>query len=111
MNTATRNQEETRLAEEIVSVLQPAALRACSSARDVIRYAVRSTILKLRSVVLSRAALRRLLQDRAGAVKIDYLKRDLLRSATQRIEYRYPRTGGARAKTETLTTKAAGVGF
>jgi hypothetical protein len=32
-------------------------------------------------------------------VKIEYLKRDLLRSAATRIEYRYPRLGLARRQT------------
>ena len=86
-----KNMDETKLAEEIVSVLQPAALRACTSDRDVIRYAVRGKLLKLRSIILDRDALRRLLKDAAAAVKIEYLKRDLLRSAGLRSEYRYPR--------------------
>jgi hypothetical protein len=111
MNTTPRDLDETRLAEDIVSVLEPAALRACSDARDVVRYAVRSAILKLRSVILSRVALRRLIDDPARSVKIDYLKRDLLRSATHRVEYRYPRTSGVRAKTETAMRKAAGTRF
>jgi hypothetical protein len=54
-------------------------------------YAVRSRSLKLRSIVLNRAALRRLMSASNGAVKIEYLKRDLLRTATYRAEYRYPR--------------------
>jgi hypothetical protein len=86
-----KNMDETKLAEEIVSVLQPAALRACTSDRDVIRYAVRGNLVKLRSIILDRDALRRLLKDAAAAIKIEYLKRDLLRSAGLRSEYRYPR--------------------
>ena len=82
--TAIKGMDETKLAEEIVSVLEPSALRACSPERDVIRYAVRSGALKLRTIVFSRAALRRLLSDAAALVKIDYLKRDLLRTADQR---------------------------
>jgi hypothetical protein len=85
-----KNMDETRLAEEIVSVLQP-AVRACTSERDIIRYAVRGKLLKLRSIILDRGALRRLLKDAAAAVKIEYLKRDLLRAAGLRSEYRYPR--------------------
>jgi hypothetical protein len=99
MNTTIENLDVAKLAGEIVSVLQPAALRACSDERDVIRYAVRGNALRLRTVVLSRAALRRLLDDPAGAVKIEYLKRDLLRCATLRSEYRYPRPSVAKAKT------------
>ncbi len=101
MNTTTiKAPDEARLAAEIVSVLQPAAVRACSDDREVIRYAVRGDSLKLRSIVLVREALRRLLSDPAGAVKIDYLKRDLLRAATQRIEYRYPHPAFARTSAE-----------
>ena len=89
--TAMHTMDETKLAEEIVSVLEPSAVRACSAERDVICYAVRSNELKLRKILFNRAALRRLLHDSAGLVKIDYLKRDLLRAAEQREEYRYPR--------------------
>ncbi len=111
MNTTTRNLAETRLAEEIVSVLEPAALRACSDEREVIRYAVRSATLKLRSVVLSRRALRHLINDPQGAVKIEYLKRDLLRSASHRLEYFYPRPSVARVKREMARSKAVGSAY
>ncbi|PYQ35011.1 MAG: hypothetical protein DMF57_04410 [Acidobacteria bacterium] len=83
---------ETAIAEEIVSVLKFAALRVYSEWGDAIRYTVRGTSLKLRSIVLDREALRHLLQDPIGAVKIDYLKRDLLRCAERVSEYHYPRT-------------------
>ena len=46
---------------------------------------------KLQSVILSRRALSGLMADPAGPVKIDYLKKDLIRSAAHRQEYRYPR--------------------
>ena|SRR5712692_6311879 len=82
---------ETAIAEEIVSVLKFAALRVYSEWGDAIRYTVRGTSLKLRSIVLNREALRHLLQDPIGAVKIDYLKRDLLRCAVRVAEYYYPR--------------------
>lgn len=100
--TTITNLDETRLAEEIVSVLEPSALRDCSPEREVIRFAIRDHALKLRSVIFNRAALRRLLQDAAAMVKIDYLKRDLLRTAMQRAEYRYPRRA--------LTNKRAAIG-
>ena len=103
-----KNMDEARLAEEIVSVLEPSALRACSDDRDVIRYAVRSRALKLRIIIFGRAALRRLLQDAAALVKIDYLKRDLLRTAPQRAEYRYPRPAVARAKSNVLASRKVG---
>ena len=83
---------ETAVAEEIVSVLKFAALRVYSEWGDAIRYTVRGTSLKLRSIVLNREALRHLVQDPIGAAKIDYLKRDLLRCSVRAAEYHYPRT-------------------
>ena len=100
--------DENKLAAEIVSVLDPAALRACSPEQDVIRYAVRGNSLKLRSIVFDRAALRRLLSARDGSVKIDYLKRDLVRAIMSRVEYRYPRPSVARSTEEESEACAAG---
>ena len=91
MKAAIKTMDETRLAEEIVRVLPEGAIRVCSADREAIRFAVRSRELKLRSVVLRRAALRRLLQDSDGVVKIEYLQRDLLRSAETHGEFTYPR--------------------
>lgn len=91
MSTTTRNQDEARLAAEIVSVLEPSALRTCSDEQDVIRYCVRASSLRLRTIILDRKALRRLLNSKDGAVKIEYLKRDLASAAEHRAEYRYPR--------------------
>ena len=85
------NTDETRIAEQIVSVLGDGVARACSAVRDSIRYAVRGEGLKLRTIVLRRASLRRLLEDPARDVKIEYLQRDLLASAGRRSEFRYPR--------------------
>ncbi len=91
MKAATKTMDETRLADEIVRVLPDGVIRLCSADREAIRFAVRSRELKLRSVVLRRAALRRLLQDQDSIVKIEYLKRDLLRSAESAGEFTYPR--------------------
>ncbi|HSP14796.1 MAG TPA: hypothetical protein VLV78_08590 [Thermoanaerobaculia bacterium] len=88
MNTES---SETAMADEIVSVLQYAALRFRSLAMAAISYTVRDPSLKLRSIVLDRGSLRRLLLDRDRAVKIEYLKRDLLRCAALFTVYRYPR--------------------
>jgi hypothetical protein len=91
MSATTKKLDETKIADEIVSVLDPAVVRACSEVRDAIRYAVRGKSLKLRSILLRRDALRRLLTDPARSVKIEYLKRELLRAALHRLEFRYPR--------------------
>lgn len=98
MGTTIRKMDEAKLADEIVGVLDPAVVRACSEVRDAIRYAVRGKSLKLRSILLRRDALRRLLTDPAGAVKIEYLKRDLLRAAMHRTEFRYPHLTRARVE-------------
>ena len=83
--------EETRIAQEIVSVLPAGSVaRVCSDDEESIEFNVSGEI-KLRSVVFSRESLRRLLSDAARAVKIEYLQRDLLRSALRRSEFRYPR--------------------
>lgn len=83
--------DESRIAEQIVSVLPAGVARACSPEKDTIRYTVRAEGMKLHTIILSRASLRRLANDPAGAVKIEYLKRDLLASAARRGEFRYPR--------------------
>lgn len=91
MNTKTTKYDEARIAEEIVRVLGVGVARACSAERGSIRYGVRSEGMKLRSIVLNRASLRRLADDPARDVKIDYLRRDLLDSASRKAEFRYPR--------------------
>jgi hypothetical protein len=95
MNTQTLNQtdsiDETRIAEAIVSVLPDGVARELSGERRTIRFAVRAAGLKLRTIVLSRASLRKLIDDPARDVKIEYLQRDLAASAARRCEYRYPR--------------------
>lgn len=84
--------DETRIADEIVRVLpEGSVVRVCSDDREAIRYAVRDVTLKLRTIVLRRASLRKLLNDPARAVKVEYLARELADAAAQRSEYRYPR--------------------
>src|SRR5947209_15884147 len=88
---STKAIDESKLAEEIVAVVGDDVVRVCSDDRDSLRFAVRSAAVKLRSIVLNRASLRRLLLDPLGEVKIAYLKRDLRRAALQRSEYVFPR--------------------
>ncbi len=83
--------DESRIAEEIVSVLPADIVRACSPEKHTLRFSVRADGMKLKSIVLDRASLRRLAEDPARAVKIEYLQRDLLESAARRGEFRYPR--------------------
>lgn len=83
--------DETRIAERIVSVLPAGVARALSWDRETIRYSVRAVGLKLRTIVLSRESLRRLIDDPVREVKIEYLQRDLMQSAGSRSEFQYPR--------------------
>ena len=93
---ATKDTQELNVvlatAEEILSVLpEGSVMRVCSDDRDTLRYAVRASGLKLRQITLSRASLRRLIDDPQSAVKIDYLRRDIERSAKRRESFQYPR--------------------
>ena len=84
--------DESKLAQEIISVLPEGSIaRLVSEDRDTIRFAVQSAVMKLRTIILNRQSLRRLCSDAARAVKVEYLQRDLLRSAHRRAEFRYPR--------------------
>lgn len=83
--------DESRIAEQIVSVLPAGVVRACSPERNTIRYAVRGEGMKLKTIVLNRESLRRLMDDPHRDVKIEYLQRDLLQNASRRGEFRYPR--------------------
>ena len=83
--------DESRIAEEIVSVLPAGVARACSPEKNTIRYTVRAAGMKLQTIVLSRASLRRLIDDPAREIKLEYLRRDLLLSASTRKEFSYPR--------------------
>ncbi len=83
--------DESRIAEEIVSVLPADIVRACSPEKQTIRYSVRTDGMKLKTIVFNRESLRRLIDDPSRAVKIEYLQRDLLESATRRNDFRYPR--------------------
>ena len=83
--------DESRIAEEIVSVLPAGIARACSPEKHTIRYSVRAEGMKLKTIVFSRESLRRLLEDPHRDVKVEYLQRDLLAAAAQRGEFRYPR--------------------
>jgi len=104
-----RKESAERLAAAIVGVLSAVARRVeCATDSDAICYAVRSRSLRLRSIVLNRASLRRLLTATNGVVKIEYLKRDLLRTAAHQAEYRYPRRRGRTAIEQPAITDCCG---
>ena len=87
----TKKYDESRIADEIMSVLPAGIARAVSDDRGSLRFSVRSAGLKLRTIVFCRESLRRLVTDPLRAIKVEYLQRDLLRSAEKRAEFRYPR--------------------
>jgi hypothetical protein len=87
----TKKLDESRIAEQIVSVLPAGVTRACSSDRDTLRFAVRAADMKLRTITLNRRSLRRLAEDPARDIKIEYLQRELLQTASLRTEFAYPR--------------------
>jgi len=87
----SKTHDETKLAEEIVDILPTGVARELSADRDAIRFAVRADGMRLRTIILRRTSLRRLIDDPARDVKVEYLQRDLLRSATHRTEFQYPR--------------------
>jgi hypothetical protein len=89
---ASKDTQELKTAEEILSVLpEGSVMRVCIDDSETFRYAVRAAGLKLRQITLSRASLRRLANDPLSRIKIDYLRRDLVRSAKRRDAFQYPR--------------------
>ncbi|HEX7420216.1 MAG TPA: hypothetical protein VF505_10045 [Thermoanaerobaculia bacterium] len=96
--------EENRIAEEILNVLPAGSVaRICSDDHDSIRFTVSSMFLKLNTVAFDRESLLRLHSDPARAIKIEYLQRDLLRSAVRRAEFRYPRINRLFRKTSRVS--------
>ena len=91
MSMSQRSNEEARIAQEIVSVLPAESVVRVAADEHTLRYVVSNATMRLRSVVLCRASLSRLSGDPLRNIKIEYLQRDLLRSAMKRAEFRYPR--------------------
>ncbi|HEX9161601.1 MAG TPA: hypothetical protein VF980_07820 [Thermoanaerobaculia bacterium] len=100
MKTKHGTAEETRIAHEIVSVLPEGSVtRVCGDDRETVRFRVNGGEMKLRSIVLRRDSLHRLDSDPARAIKIEYLQREILESATHRAEFRYPPVSALAKKT------------
>ena len=91
MNNDPGTTAELRLAEEIVGVLPAGSVaRVVTSERDAICYRIRSASMRLHTVRFKRASLRKLATDANREVKVEYIKRDLLRAAERRVEYHFP---------------------
>lgn len=87
---------EITFAEELVRSLpeRPFA-ELVSDDSQTVRFRIRRAGWKLATIVFSRRALRKLLSDPTREVKVEYLRRDILRSALRRACYSYPRRRSA----------------
>jgi hypothetical protein len=84
---------EFDIAGEILDpIVRQSGVDVIVSGRDEIRFRIHKRFgWRLASVVLGRGALRKLLGDPQREVKVDFLRRELLRALTSRREFRYPR--------------------
>lgn len=85
--------EEATFAEELLKTLPEtgSSTELVSEDEGSVRFRVRRAGWKLATVVFSRPALRRLLEDPVREVKADHIRRDILRAAARRTAYSYPR--------------------
>lgn len=82
----------TEVARQIVGVI-PTQVEFHSEDAKSIRYRVRRGFgWRLSSVVLDKQCLLRLASDPQREIKIEYLRREIVDSATHRREFRYPRS-------------------
>ena len=86
--------EEMTLAREVVRFLLGRRIDESQVAdEETISFSVdRRPGWRLASIIFSRSALRKLVADPEKAVKLEYIRRDLVRTASSREEYRYPRS-------------------
>jgi hypothetical protein len=89
---------EIEMAREVVAPIADGAQTDCvAQDEETIRVQLLGTPgWKLSSIVFSREGLRRLWDDPDREVKIEYLQKDIARTARTRSEYRYPHRIAAR---------------
>ena len=92
MHAAMRISSEQEIAQAVLSALPTGAARLVCDDHESLRYSVNAPGLKLNSVVFRKESLRALQSDPAREVKLEYLARDIARSARRRADYSYPRT-------------------
>jgi hypothetical protein len=92
MQAAMRISSEQEIAQAVLSALPAGAARLVRDDGESLRYSVNAPDLKLNSVVFRKESLRALQSDPAREVKLEYLARDIARSARRRTDYSYPRT-------------------
>ena len=82
----------TEVARQIIGVI-PTEVELHSEDARAIRYRVRRGFgWRLSLVVRDKQSLLRLASDPQREIKIEYLRREIVNSATYRREFRYPRT-------------------
>lgn len=82
---------EFEVAAKILGVLPPDSVAFDRDDGRLLHYRIEGPASwRLRSVVFAKESLRRLVDDPAAEVKIDYLQRDLLRAAGSRRDFVYP---------------------
>ena len=92
MQAAMKISSEQEIALAVLSALPTGAARLVCDDEETLRYSVSAAGLKLRLVVFRKESLRTLQSDPAREVKLEYLGRDIARSAKRRAYYLYPRT-------------------
>lgn len=92
MQAAMRISSEQEIARAVLGGLPSGAARLVCDDGESLRYSVNAPGLKLSSVVFRKDSLRALQSDPVREVKVEYLARDLSRSARRRADYSYPRT-------------------
>lgn len=86
-------QSANRVAQEIVSVLEPELVTRTEEFPDRIQFRIaKRETSELRRVILARESLERLDHDPHRDVKIEYLRRELASVAGTRRTWAYPRT-------------------
>ena len=81
---------ELVLAEELVDALAPEQMETREE-KERILVRIRKRGWKLSRIVFSKASLRKLADDRHREIKLEYLGRDIERTAARRATYTYPR--------------------
>jgi hypothetical protein len=81
---------EARLADELIGSLAPESVEIRDRG-EAIEFRLRKRGWKLGQVLLSKFSLRKMAGERDGRVKLEYLRRDIERSAVTRRRYSFPR--------------------
>lgn len=84
------------MAARILVILHPTTIVADGDEAGTLRFRVVESGWKLATIVFAKDSLRNLARDPQREIKIQFLQRDLLRSATSRRTFTYPHSLRAR---------------